>query len=66
MELTQDILDAAESVVDGFYPPGDGNIDWIDFLERVEGYTGVCLGDQLDAPHIGRLQRYVRKYRNLG
>lgn len=64
-QITKDqmaeLLSAAEGIVDGWY--ASGRIDWNDFLDRLESQTGIDLGSDLTAPHIGRIKAHVRAYR---
>lgn len=56
------IMEAAESIHDGWY--SEGRIDWEDFLDRLERYADVDLGNSMDSPLIRRIKAHIRKYRN--
>ena len=58
---TSEILEAAESIYDGWY--ADTRIDWDDFLDRLESYTGVDLGSDLLSPTIKAIQKHIRAYK---
>lgn len=57
------LMEAAESIHDGWYP--SGRIDWEDFLDRLEQQTDFDLGNSLDSPLIRRIKAHVRAYRKL-
>ena len=61
---SEDLLAAAESVYDGWYADA-GRIDWEDFLDRLETYSGEDLGGDLCSPRILAIQKHVRAYRRL-
>lgn len=63
IELGEEIKSAIESVVDGWY--SEGRIDWQDFLDRVEKYSDIDLGQDMDSPLIRAIKKYTREYRAL-
>lgn len=62
--LTPELAEAAENIIDGWYPNG-GDVEWEDFLYRLEEHTGVELGNSLDSPLIRAIKKHVRAYRKL-
>lgn len=57
-DVTQDLLDEAFSIVEGWY--SDTRIDWEDVWDRMERYSDLDLGPQIDSPAMRKMQRYVR------
>ncbi|WP_078354105.1 hypothetical protein [Mycobacteroides chelonae] len=60
-ELTAEMEEAIESIVDGWYPSGP--VDWHDFLDRLESTTDVDLGTDMLSPTVKAIKRYALKYR---
>lgn len=65
-DVTPEILEIAESVVDGWY--ADGRVDWEDFVDRmddVELADGMRtdFGEDMNSPAVRKIKSYVRKYR---
>lgn len=64
--VTEEILDAVEGVVDGWY--STGRIDWEDVWDRVEGTRlddGTKLTfSELDSPAQRKIKRTIRKRRS--
>lgn len=50
-----------ETVFDGWFA-GNGAIDWVDFLDRLENY-GHDLGDSMLSPAVKRIRAIVRELR---
>lgn len=68
-DVTQEILDMAWSVIEGWYNSGDDRIDWDDVWDRLDGSslddgTFLDLGDQEDTPAMRKIQREMRKIIN--
>lgn len=68
-DVTDEILDAAESIFDGWFADGV-RIDWHDFLDRLERVTledgsGLDLGGDMLSPAILRIKRHIAAYRKL-
>lgn len=66
-QLTKEILDAVESIHDGWYP--EGRIDWEDFLDRLDGIpledgSTLDLGDNMLSEAIVAIKNHVRNHRN--
>ena len=61
-DVTQDILDEALEIADGWY--ADTNIDWEDLLDRLERHSPWDFGQDPDSPAIRKIKRYVRSQRN--
>jgi hypothetical protein len=64
-DVTEEILSAVESVIDGWY--STGRIDWEDVWDRVEG-TRLANGtrltfSELDSPAQRKIKRQVKKRR---
>lgn len=64
VDVTQDVLDAAESVHDGWYADA-GRVEWDDFIDRLEGQLDADFGDDMQSPAIRKIQAHIRKYRKL-
>jgi hypothetical protein len=70
-EVTPDILEAAESIFDGWYAD-EARIDWTDLLDRLEGAEYVDLGGRLDlgdsmsSPAVLKIKAHIRAYREQG
>lgn len=62
-DVTPTILEAAESIADGWY--SDRPIEWDDFLYRLELHGEVDLGTSMTSPAIKKIQRHIRAYRKL-
>lgn len=60
-----DLLRAAEEVFDGWFARA-ASIDWNDFLDRLERYADVDMGDSMASPQIERVKAHVRRYRRAG
>jgi hypothetical protein len=65
-EVTEEILDAARSIVDGWY--ANRHIDLNDFLDRLETYqlangTYPDFGTDITTPAIQKILRYMRRYK---
>lgn len=65
-DVTPEILEAAESIVNGWY--ADGRVDWQDFIDRLDGTplddgTRLNLGDTMTSPAIRKIKAHVRAYR---
>lgn len=60
-DVTQEDLDEALSIVEGWY--NEGRIDWDDVWERMERYSDLDLGPEMDSPAMRKMQRYVRAER---
>lgn len=60
-EDADSIREDIESVFDGWF--SEGNIDWEDFLDRLERGTNYDLGESLDSPAIRRIKAIVRELR---
>lgn len=61
-DVTQEDLDEALSIVEGWYD--EGRIDWDDVWERMERYSDLDLGTEIDSPAMRKMKRYVRSERN--
>lgn len=61
--ISAELAENIESVVDGWY--SETRIDWDDFLDRVETYAGVDLGDSMDSPLIRAIKKHARAYKKL-
>lgn len=67
-DVTVEILDAAESIFDGWYAD-EPRIDWEDFLDRLDGIpledgSTVDLSGDMMSPAIKVIKSHIRKYRN--
>lgn len=67
-DVTEEILDAAESIFDGWYAD-EPRIDWEDFLDRLDGIplengTRLDLTSDMMAPAVKAIKAHIRKYRN--
>lgn len=65
-DVPEELLDRAVDVADSWY--GDGRIDWVDVLDRLDGFEasdGTCLdlGDNLTSPAIRKIKSHVRRIR---
>jgi hypothetical protein len=58
------LLEAAEEVYDSWY--ADSQIDWEDFLDRLERYSDTDLGGDMLSPLIKKIKRHINLYRKLG
>ena len=56
MEVTDELLEAAEGIHDGWY--ADGPVDWDTFWDRLDQW-GFPIED-LDSPEARKIQRFVR------
>lgn len=56
------ISDVIEEVYDGWFAK-EPQIDWEDFLNRLEQWAHCDLGHDLHSPAIKRIQQTVRKLR---
>ena len=63
IDLSEELTSAIESVVEGWYP--EGNIDWDNFLDRVENYSDVDLGTDMNSPLIRAVKKYAKAYQRL-
>lgn len=59
-DVTPEILEVAENIVDGWYQTGP--IDWENVWERMENQD-IDLGSDLDSPAMRKIQRHIRKIR---
>lgn len=57
-DVTEDLLEEAVSIVEGWYP--DGQVDWVNVWDRMEQYSDLDLGTQIDSPAMRKIKRYVR------
>lgn len=57
-----ELLTAAESIYDGWFSDST-RIDWQDFMDRLERYTGHDLGSSMVSPEIRSIQAHVRRYK---
>ncbi|GGM27585.1 hypothetical protein GCM10011608_10500 [Micromonospora sonchi] len=69
-QVTEEILNIAESIFDGWYADSS-RIDWDDFLERMEKIpldddTTLDLGSDMGSPAIKKIKAHIRNYRKLG
>lgn len=60
----RELFSAAESICDGWFPD-DTRIDWDSFLDRLEAWTDIDLGDSMDSPLIRRIKSHIRSYRKM-
>jgi hypothetical protein len=60
-QVTDEILGHVHDIVDGYYL--ESPIDRFDFIDRVESWAEVDLGDQIDSPAIEYLIRKARAYK---
>lgn len=57
-DVTEDLLEEAVSIVEGWYP--DGRVDWANVWDRMEQYSDLDLGTQIDSPAMRKMKRHVR------
>lgn len=60
-DVTDDLLEAVYEIVDGWHM--DFPIDREDFLDRLESWAKVDMGDQMSSPAIEFIIRKARAYR---
>ena len=60
-DVTSDCLEAAEGIFEGWYDNDGEPIDWIGFLDRLEGW-GYC-ATEVDSPAVRKIQRHIRNFR---
>lgn len=70
-DVTQEVLDMAWSVIEGWFDSGDKKIDWESVWDRMEGYplgdgTVVDMGGEFDSPAMRKIQREMRKIIRYG
>lgn len=68
-DVTEEILEIAQGIVEGWY--NEGRIDWGDVWDRMEKRTledgrGIDMGSDLGSPAITKIKREIRKWRALG
>jgi len=68
-DVTDEILDACEDIVDGWH--GDGRVDWEDVIDRLDGYhladgSLLDLGSNAESGAIRHIKRVIRKRRAGG
>jgi len=66
-EVTQEILEVAEEIYDGWFSDGE-RIDWEYFFDRIEGTflnddTRLSLGNEYGLPSQEKIKRHIREYR---
>lgn len=61
-DVTQEILDDALEIADGWY--ADSRIEWDDLIDRLERNSPWDFGQDPDSPAIRKIKRYVRSQRN--
>lgn len=59
-----EILAAAEEIHDGWY--ADKPVDWQNFIDRLESYTDVDFGTNMDSALIKAVKKHIRAYRKSG
>lgn len=69
-DVTDEVMDAARSVVDGWYA-ADDRIDWEDVWERLDGTeldngTKIDMGNSLISPAIDLIKKRIRAERRAG
>jgi hypothetical protein len=67
-DVTEEILEAAESIHDGWFPVG--RIDWESLLDRLDGMelddgATLDLGEDLLSPAIRKIKAHLRAHRAL-
>lgn len=68
-EVTDEILEAAQEVYNGWFAKGS-RINWVDFLDRLDGIPlegggKLNLAGSLVSPAIKRIQAHIREYAKL-
>lgn len=63
--VTDEMVQDALAVVDGWFRGGDDRIEWETVWDRLEGW-GYDMGDELDSPGMRKVQREVRKALRAG
>lgn len=63
-DVTEDMLESAESIFDGWYSDS-GRIDWTDFFERLESYGDWDFGSDWMSPAITRIKKHIAAYRKM-
>lgn len=68
-DVTQEMLDAAVGIMEGWYP--EGKIDWDDFWDRLDGTsledgTHLDLDGQTRSPAFLLIRMHVLKVRRTG
>lgn len=65
-DVTDEVLDLAESYAEGFYVNRGERVDWNDLMDRLDGLelddrTRIDLGNEYDTPAWRKIQRETRK-----
>lgn len=63
-DVTPECLRASEEVFEGFFDNEGEPIDWYSFWDRLEAYGYTVL--ELDSPATRKIQRHIRKFREVG
>jgi hypothetical protein len=59
------VFKRAEEVYDGWFA-GEPRVDWDNFLDKLEDYAGIDLGEDMLSPNIKAIKRHVANYRKMG
>lgn len=62
-DVTPAVLEAAEEVFEGWFDNDGEPIDWMSFWDRLETYGWTIT--MLDAPAAKKIQRHIRKFREV-
>lgn len=65
-DVTEEVLEMAWSVIEGWYQGGDRKIDWESVWDRMDGYvmkdgSEIDMGGEVDTPAMRKIQREIRK-----
>lgn len=68
-DVTQDIIEAAEMIYDGWFSSED-RIDWEDFFTRLDGFklldgTRADLGGEENSSAIKAIKQHINEYKAL-
>ena len=65
-DVTEEVLEMAWSVIEGWFGSGDKKIDWESVWDRLDGYvmkdgSEIDMGGEMDTPAMRKIQREIRK-----
>ena len=64
-EDADSIAEMVERVFDMWFA-SKPRVDWEEFLDRMESYYDIDMGENMDSPAIRRIKGMVRELRRLG